>query len=137
MENKNNKTISLRELLSYIHFNYSICKNMMETDEEKIYEEHPYLIRLVDDEGAYLGGIDKDRFTVSEDGIRMIVDRLDNYWHDCILKDKKSVYSHLDYSFESFEDAYKILASRNDPDADVIYAILHPESVYLEENINK
>lgn len=145
MENKNNKTISLRELLSYIHFNYSICKNMMETDEERIYEEHPFLIRLVDDEGTYLGGVDKDRFTVSKNGIRMIVDRLDNYWHDYILKDKERVYSQKELnllnislsndSFESFEDAYEFLLRHDDPAVDIVYAILHPESIYLEENI--
>ena len=71
-------TISLRELLDYIDFDYEVVVNDGKDTGQK-------LIKLIDKENEYLGDIDKFEAPANSDGIIRIVNRLENYWNDYIV----------------------------------------------------
>ncbi|MDE7227067.1 MAG: hypothetical protein K2N31_01945 [Treponemataceae bacterium] len=75
----NNDTISLRDLLDYIGFDYKVVDNVSEKNNGQ------KLIKLIDKENVYLGDIDKFEALANSDGINCIVNRFENYWNDYII----------------------------------------------------
>lgn len=80
----------LIEFLAGFDFSY-------ETDRDR---EGSKVFRLIDNQGANLGGIEEEDFY----SIEQIVDRLDIYYHDYIYEDIRE-----EYGYEGDEDYVEIL----------------------------
>ena len=66
--------MELREFLNYFNFDYYFFNDEGEKE-----------IKLIDLAGCNLGGIEKDSFPLSEDGMMAIIERLEIYEEDYIF----------------------------------------------------
>lgn len=90
--------MDLKDFLSYFDFDYDIVSPGGKT-ETKIREERledgdlsaadmdKDLICLIDRQGAYLGGIDKERYPIACESVAKIVDRMDAYIQDSVISE--------------------------------------------------
>lgn len=128
------KKMSLRELLSYVEFDYEIIKNDNEdyTDE---FNRGIDLIRLIDEQGAYLGDIADFRVDVnSEDAIDCIIDRLEIYWNDYVITPLTEDLCIDD--IRTWEEIYIKACQKYGEEVDkctILGHLLNSNSIYIEE----
>lgn len=115
----------LSEFLDYFEFDYDIVDGQ---------------VRLVDNLGAYLGDIDKDRFNVTEFGKADIVDRLDVYIKDYVTDDMEERLAEAGADRETLSAASlgtlaRLMDERNLHYAkDLVKAIIEPETLEFDRD---
>lgn len=91
----NSEKMDLREFLSYFDFDYKIVSPGSKCEDDvrqklirdgrlDVSEAAKDLICLVDRQGAYLGDIGIDRYSICMDSVQMIVERMDIYIQEYI-----------------------------------------------------
>lgn len=90
--------MDLREFLSYFDFDYDIVSpdgqtetkirtELLEDGELSAADMDKDLICLIDTQGAYLGGIGKNRYPIAQESIEKIIDRMDVYIQDSVISE--------------------------------------------------
>ena len=114
--------MTLEAFLSYFDFDYRMYDNST--------------FSLVDLQGANLGNIESERFSMDTKGIMDCIERMDIYVMDYVLRPVEeqmnmsfnSVKDILDYAHESDEHALKVSCCC---DMDIINAICNPETISI------
>lgn len=121
--------MTLRELLKEIDFNYEV-----ENGD----------IRLIDEQGAYLGGIDEERWTAEQASVPTIIDRMEIYWNDYVYdgivnssvnSDGKELEGYKDNG--SYEELLRYCEVHDIKNCltQILYYIVNPDEVVFEEGI--
>lgn len=147
--------MTLRELLDYIDFDYEVTdvnKTILGTSDYELIVRRNALgypkngseddsslagpmVALIDKQDAYLGDIDSDRFTLGENLVSNIIERTNIYWNDYL---RDPIEEDCNKIFDNFEDMYEYLSNLKDKDQyplAIIKAILHPETVEVDDVI--
>jgi hypothetical protein len=123
-------------MLSIIDFDYEITKENQ--------------IALIDKQGVYLGGIDQERWDITNDVCIQIIDRLDMYFtdyiYDDIIEECKKCFDNED----PFDGDWKLMwlwlldAEREKIpntiskfEISIVYYILNPEDLIVEEMVKE
>lgn len=142
--------MDLREFLSYFDFDYDIVspdgqtetkirEALLEDDELSAADMDKDLICLIDTQGAYLGGIDKERYPVAPESIAKIVDRMDAYIQDSVISEFADALEDrgIDTSDLSLSDMIVQCRNLGVGDGEVCYvlaeAVADPSSISLKE----
>ena len=128
--------MTLRTMLSIIDFDYEI------TEENQI--------ALIDKQGAYLGGIDQERWDITDDVCMQIIDRLDHYYSDSIYDDIIEECKECFDNEDPFDGDWKLMwlwlldAEREKIpntiskfEISIVYYILNPEDLIVEEMVKE
>lgn len=114
--------MKLSEFLNYFDFDYEVANGQ---------------IRLIDLQGAYLGGIDQDRFSLTEDGKLALVDRLDVYINDYIREnlEERLIAAGVEDAQDMWLSTLAEVAREKDVvcDFDVIKCITNTETLEFEK----
>lgn len=122
------KKMTLRELLKEIDFNYEV-----ENGE----------IRLIDEQGAYLGSIAEDRWLAEQTSVPAIIDRMEIYWNDYVYDGIVNPSLNLNgKELDGYEDngSYEGLLQYCEAHGiknyltEILYYIVHPNEVIFEED---
>ncbi len=148
--NKNSVLMDLGEFLEYFDFSYDIVSpdseieyklrnqlieegDLSETDLDKD------LICFIDLQNAYLGGIDKERYPISNESIPKIIERLDVYINDSVISEFDEALNARGIDTDTM-DLAAMSAKCEDlgvGDGEVSYVlakvITSPESIYIKE----
>lgn len=127
--------MTLRTILSIIDFDYDI------TTENQIV--------LIDKQGANLGGIEQEKFDITDDICMRIIDTLDTYFTDSIYDDIIEECKECFDEYDPFDGDWKEMwlwlldtDRENIPDTiskfemSIVYYILNPEDLIVEEMKN-
>lgn len=115
------KKISLRELISYVEFDYEIENNK---------------IKLIDWQNVYLGDIADFRVEIDDEqfAIMSVIERLRIYWNDYVIT---ALEEDLDVSnYKDWEELYKIAQDKYGDDTNkctILGWIVNPEYIFIEE----
>lgn len=140
--------MDLEEFLSYFDFSYDIVsgdgryeqkirKELIEDgklDEKYLNED---LICFIDEQGAYLGNIDKERYPIEQTSIPKIIDRLDTYINDYVIDEFETALCERDIDTDSMslEDMVNKCKELGVDDWRLSYVmaevITHPELITL------
>lgn len=128
------KKMSLRELLSYVEFDYEIIKNDNEDYTDK-FDRGVELIKLIDLQNAYLGTIAAFRVALNSDtAIEDIIDRLEIYWDDYEIS---PLEEDLDVDeYDNWNELYKLAQEKYGKEVDnntILGYLLDSRNVYIEE----
>lgn len=144
--------INLHEFLEYFDFDYDIVeydekdKSEIALRKEKIEDgelsaddlEKP-LFCFIDLQGAYLGGIDTERYVFDNHLVEKIIDRLDVYINDSVYNEFFSELTerNIDAGNMTFEEMWIKAKELDLTDGEVCYRlaahIIHPESILVDE----
>lgn len=121
--------MTLRELLKEIDFDYEV-----ENGE----------IRLIDEQGAYLGDIGEERWIAEQASVPTIIDRMEIYWNDYVYdaiveeplnSDCKELEDYEDNG--DYEELLLYCEAHNIKSylTEILYYIVHPDEVIFEEGV--
>jgi hypothetical protein len=123
-------------MLSIIDFDYEITKENQ--------------IALIDKQGVYLGGIDQERWDITDDVCMQIIDRLDMYFTDYIYDDIIEECKECFDNEAPFDGDWKLMwlwlldAEREKIpntiskfEISIVYYILNPEDLIVEEMVKE
>lgn len=114
------KKMSLRELLSYIDFDYEIENSK---------------IKLVDLQDVYLGSIADFRVELNDEyAVCAIIDRMKIYWNDYVISDLEEDLNVDKY--KNWEELYKIAQEKYNEDVNkctILGYLVDCSNVYIEE----
>lgn len=112
--------MSLRELLSYIDFDYEIENSK---------------IKLVDLQDVYLGNIADFRVELNDEyAVCAIIDRMEIYWNDYVISDLEEDLNVDNY--KDWEELYRIAQEKYNEDVDkctILGYLVNYSNVYIEE----
>lgn len=120
--------MTLRDLLQEIDFDYEI-----ENGE----------IKLIDKQGAYFGDIGEERWRAEQASVSAIIDRMEIYWDDYVYDGiVNPSLNQVGNKLEDYNDngdytellEYCKTHDITDYLVDILYCIVHPEEVNLEED---
>lgn len=147
---EDNFRIDLKKFLSYFDFDYEIV-SPVDKFEDRIRQElleegylspddiSKDLICLIDKQGANYGGIEQERFLVSQDSIKKIIDRMDVYIQDSVIDEFTTALEDrdIDTSTMSLGEMIAKCKGLNIGEGEVCYrlaeAINNPDSIYIKE----
>ncbi len=119
--------MTLRELLKEIDFDY---------------ESENGEIRLIDEQGAYLGSIAEDRWPAEQASVPAIIDSMEIYWNDYVYGGIVNPFLNSDgKELDGYEDngSYAELLQYCEACGiknyliEILYYIVHPNEVVFEE----
>lgn len=126
------KQITLKEFLNEFEFDYAIY-----VDENSKYSS----IGLLDMTGANLGDIEDERYPLSKDGVKQLVDRLDIYYYDykfSAIEEQLKEHKIKNVDSMSWEKMYKIDKEKFGHYDKTIEAIFNTDSILVEKsNVKK
>jgi hypothetical protein len=128
--------MTLRQMLSIIDFDYEITKENQ--------------IALIDKQGANLGGIDQERWDITDDVCMQIIDRLDTYFTDSIYDDIIEECKDCLDGKDPFDGDWKLMwfwlldtereklpNTISKFEISIVYYILNPEDIIIEEMLKE
>ena len=142
--------MDLKEFLSYFDFNYDIV-SPGSTYEQKVRQERledgdlsledmdQDLICLIDLQGAYLGGIDKERYPIAPESTEKIVERMDVYIQNSVIDEFNDALEDrgVDTSNLSLGEMIEKCKELGVGDGEVCYrlaeAVVNPERIFIKE----
>lgn len=147
---QDNQTMDLSSFLAYFDFDYDIVSpgdkhetrvrlELLEDGELSPEDLEMDLICLIDKQHAYLGGIDKNRYPVSQESVQKIVERLDVYIQDSVIDEFSEALEDrgVDASALSLGEMIDKCKELNVGEGEVCYAlaevVVSPDRIVIKE----
>ena len=140
--------MKLKDFLARLDFQYEICtandpaerqirRKLMESGELDQEDLEKPMLRLVDTTGANLGGIEGERFFLTDSLAEMLVERLDIYIKDYCIRDIEEALEEEGIETESMDledlvEKAKEIGLWRGIDYELADAVLHPETIEVE-----
>lgn len=140
--------MKLKDFLARLDFQYEICtandpperqirRKLMESGELDQEDLKKPMLRLIDTTGANLGGIEGERFFLTDSLAEMLVERLDIYIKDYCIHDIEEALEEEGIETECMDledlvEKAKEIGLWRGVDYELADAVLHPETIEVE-----